>query len=354
MEGSIFQVKSVACLPNTSYSVENMETESADALLAKLEAATPVAEAPEPAATEVVTEPVATVETETPTEETVPTETPTEEKPAEETPPPSDDEAQGRYRLKGKLAAVAQLVKEGGMTEQEAIDRVYGQAKADSAATATEAPALEPDPIAVLEAEQAEITARLERAAEEESVYTPALRKDQKRELEITLEIREAKAAKAAAEAQQAKAAEAEVDAKWDADVAQVQTLYGDTAKDDGPLGKAILDEYDLAAKDASHPFHALWNSANLSPLVMAPYVAAKLGIAPASKATPAPAATPETRRLPIPGGARTTPAPTTSAATQAAAQRERVTKAGGDANALANIFEEANGGSREIGIRMA
>src|SRR6185436_17081835 len=119
----------------------------------------------------------------------------------------------------------------------------------------------------------------------------------------------EAKAAKAEAERQQTQAAEEAAEAQWRTDVSQVMQTYGDSAKDNGPLGKAMIDEYDKAAQDPKHPFHALWNEGRLSPIIMAPYVAASLGITPRA-AAPAPVPvtppTPAPRVLPVPGGART------------------------------------------------
>ena len=101
----------------------------------------------------------------TPTPEPAPTPTPEPEPtPA---PAPADDDAAGRYRLQGKLAAVALLTKQG-VPEEEAVARVYGPVKTDP----TPEPTPEPDPIAILEAEKAEIQARLDAAAEDQSLFT--------------------------------------------------------------------------------------------------------------------------------------------------------------------------------------
>jgi hypothetical protein len=344
-----------------------METPTADELMAKLESA-PLAQAePDPVTSAEPAPENAPASEPAPEQEPVPAgDTPPEPAPdadpaPEASPAPANpaadpDEAQGRYRLKGKLAAVAQLTKEG-MDEQEAIDRVYGKAVEASPEPEKE-PA--PDPIALLETEQAEVQARLDQAAEDGSVLTPALRKDMKREAEITLEIRDAKAAKAEAERQQAQAAEAKEDEQWNDEVGQVIELYGDAAKDDGVLGKAILNEYDKAAADPKHPFHALWNNNTLTPLVMAPYVAAKIGVQPVAKATPtAPiAAAPEAKRPAVSGAARTVPNPVNNQAAVEAARKERLVKAAssGSAEEMEKIFAEANspnGSAPALGFRL-
>lgn len=300
------------------------------------------------------TESTETTATETETTEQT-EQTTTEEKKDE---PPNPEDAEGRFRLRGKLAAVAQLVKEG-ISEPEAIQRVYGEFT-NEPEPKTEPEPPKPDPIEALQKEQAEITAKLDEAAKDGAVLDSDLLKLMDRKAEIRLEIRDAKAAKAQAEAEQAQAAEAEADKQWNEDLTTVHGMYGDTSKDDGELGKAMIDEFDKAAKDKKHPFHALWNEGTLTPLVMAPYVAAKKGIQPVAAKSAAPPAKPaapvqEPRRAPVSAAQRSTPPPASNAAAVRQAQKEAIAKAT-SADEIADIFAKANNpnGSAVSSFRLA
>lgn len=328
----------------------NMETDAAT-LLANLEAANVVAE-PET----VVVEPVEPV-VEAVVEPVVPAV-------VEPVPPVVEEDetkATDRFRTKSwdevdALAATITAQSKGKIPLKEALaqaEQMLGKAVAEPEAVV--------DPITALETERAEIKARLDKVAEDESVYTKAIRDDQAREQELLLEIRDAKAAKAQTELQQAQAADTEFDAEWQADIADAVKEFGEDAmKDEGAIGRAMLTEFDLAAKDPAHRYHRQWKNGTLSPLDVARHVAARDGIAPVTKAAAAavvaaPVVVPPVARVfPASGGARPAPVPVQNAATVQAAQRERIVKAGGDANALAAVFQEALGGAVDVGIRMA
>lgn len=266
------------------------------------------------------------------------------------------DEAAGRYRLKGKLAAVAQLTKEG-MPEQEAIERVYGKTAAEPAAEPTPTPE---DPVSKLETERAEIQARIDAAMNDDggALLTPELRKDMRRETELLVEIRDAKLAKEQAEAQAQQSEDEQFDAEWQAESATLNEWYGDAAKDDGALGRVFLEEGSKAAKDPSHRFHRHWQSGTFTPLTIGPLLAAELNISRASKAPPvaAPVTPPAPPRvLPVSGGARTAPPPVNNAAVAQAQQRERIATAS-SADDIEAVYAEANGGAtpRGSGFRLA
>ena len=186
----------------------------------------------------------------TPTPEPAPTPTPEPEPtPA---PAPADDDAAGRHRLQGKLAAVALLTKQG-VPEEEAVARVYGPVKTDP----TPAPEPEPDPIALLEAEKAEIQARLDAAAEDQSLFTPELRKDLAREAEINTAIKEAQQNKASQQAAQVQTEQQKWEAKWDASAEAVNATYNEAdIKPEAPLAKAAAAEIDQIANNKSHPLY--------------------------------------------------------------------------------------------------
>jgi hypothetical protein len=322
---------------------------------------TPTAQAEEPTVDEPVTEPTAEEQQTEPAEPTEPTaEAPTGEPAAEPAPTIDPEEAAGRYRLKGKLAAVAQLTKEG-MSEAEAIERVYG--KSPTAPTEpTEPAAPVEDPVAKLETELADVRTKLKTAAAEGVLYNDELDALNERRSELLIEIREAKGAKARAEAEaeaQAQQSEDEqFDAEWQTESATLAEWYGDAAKDDGALGRVFLEEGSKAAKDPSHRFHRHWQSGTFTPLTIGPLLAAELNISRVSKA-PAAAAPqsppPPSRVLPVSGGARTTPPPVNNAAVAEAQRRERIAKAT-SADDIEAVYAEANGGmtSRGSGFRLA
>lgn len=273
----------------------------------------------------------------TPTPEPAPTPTPE----PEPTPAPAlaDDDAAGRYRLQGKLAAVALLTKQG-VPEEEAVARVYGPVKTDP----TPEPTPEPDPIAILEAEKAEIQARLDAAAEDQSLFTPELRKDLAREAEINAAIKEAHAAKAAQQNAQVQTAQQKWEADWDKSTDIVSKTYAEAdIAPESPLAKAVAAEIDVIANDPKHPLHG---NAELPELLFAKH-AVRLGIAPKSKAAPAP--TPEPRVLPASGRQTTTPAPVVNPATVANdfARREAEALAAGNDAELYALAEEQLTGKR-------
>lgn len=281
-----------------------------------------------------------------PTPEPTPEPTPAPSPEPEPTPTPEpepvpkvDDDPSGRYRLNGKLAAVALLTKQG-VPEEEAVARVYGPVKTDP----TPEPEPEPDPIALLEAEKAEIQARLDAAAEDQSLFTPELRKDLAREAEINTAIKEAQQNKASQQAAQVQTEQQKWEAKWDASAEAVNATYNEAdIKPEAPLAKAAAAEIDQIANNKSHP---LYGNPELPELIFAKH-AVKLGIAPKAKAAPTPE--PSSRVLPASGSRGTTPAPVVNPATVANdfAKREAEAHARGDDRELYLLAEEQLTGKR-------
>lgn len=278
------------------------------------------------------------------------------------------EEASGRFRLKGKAAALAMLVK-SGVPEEEAAKRIYGEALAKAEAQ-HETPA-EPaeDPVAKLETALAEVRARQDARAEEGAVVDKDFLADNRLEAQLERELEQAKAAKVAheqrAQQEREQQADTEFDRAWTSEIEEVVGIYGDTAKDDGALGKAMLNEFEEAGKNPQHKLHRHYNAGTLTPLVMAPYVAAKLKIAPAGAQPAAPAApaaptppAPAQRVLPVPGGARPAAPPVSNQAIVESERRQRLAAAAASGNAedMASIFSEATGGSSRgsYGFRLA
>lgn len=278
-----------------------------------------------------------------PTPEPVPNPTPepTPTPEPEPVPEPTPDDAKGRFRLEGKLAAVALLTKQG-VPEEEAVARVYGPVKTDP----TPEPTPEPDPIAILEAERAEIESRLDAAAEDQSLFTPELRKDLAREAEINAAIKEAQAAKAAQQNAQVQTAQQKWDAEWDKSANVVSETYNaDDIAPESPLAKAVSAEMDLIASNKSHPLHG---NTELPELLFAKH-AVKLGVSPKAKTAPTP--TPASRVLPASGQRTTTPAPVVNPATVANdfARREAEALASGNDAELYALAEEQLTGKRPV-----
>ncbi len=270
--------------------------------------------------------------------EPVVTETPTETAISPEPTPVPDDEHKGRFRLTGKLAAVAELTK-SGVPEDEAIERIYGTTQA-KAAPVEEAP----DPVVALETEHKEIQTRLDAAAEDQSLFTPELRKDLERAAEIKMEIRDAKQTKANTEAAQVQTVQQKWQADWKASEALAAKAFPDHYSDDkSPLNVAVDAEL---ANIVANPDHPYYGNADLPEILFAKH-ASRLGIAP--KATSAKPAEPPTRMNPASGGAKTTPAQQVNAATVAAdfAQRQAKAVESGDPEELYQLAEEAVSGKR-------
>lgn len=306
----------------------------------------------------VVETPVAQIE---PAPETPVVETPTAEVTTEEpvvtepeTPVVTDpDEAAGRYRLKGKLAAVAQLVKEGTMTEEEAIGRIFGTAKAEPAAPASE-PEAQPDPLDDLKSELETVQKTLDEFANEEKLYTADVRKAQKREAELLSEIKAEEVRRTLNDARQREIEEAEMaqeqQTEWNKGTQRVLDIYGDTAKDDGPLGKAIGEQIEIIAADPNHPHHAFFHAGKLTPLHIASYVAAELGIAPKAaqvsqqvQTAPKPKTSTAAQVPTVPlatGAARTTPSVAPNPAQQQAELKARLEQSSGDPDAMAALID--------------
>lgn len=344
-----------------------MDLESADDLMAKFGEAVST-EAPPDADPVVVAEIPATEEPAAVAEDTPATEVegqiaepaepadPAEPAATSEPAAPVDpDEASGRYRLKGKLAAVAQLAKEG-MAEEEAIERIFGKSPAATAAEPEPAPAPAPDPVATLETELAEVRTKLKAAAADGALYNDELDTLNERRSELLLEIRDAKAAKQQAEQQAQVSEDEQFNAKWQAETDQLIGMFGDAAKDGGVLSEAFLAEGDLAAKDPKHRFHHHFSSGTFTPLTIIPFLAAekKIALASATPATQAPAAPASPRVLPVSGGNRTAPPPVNNAAVAQARTREALATAS-SADDMESIFAAANGGmTRGTGFRLA
>lgn len=255
--------------------------------------------------------------------------TPTEEPVVAEVPAqPTEEEASGRFRLKGKLAAVAQLTKEG-MSEDEAIERVYGKA--------AEAPALEPviDPVATLETELAEVQKTLNAAAEDQSLLTPDVMKAFDRKAEIREAIRDAKQQKSNEHAAQVQTEQQKFDAGWEASEAWVKSHYAEALVPDSPLNVAVAKDIETIGNDPRHP---LFGNANLPKILYAQH-AADLGLSPKT----APAKTPTTRMLPASGGVKTNPAPIVNEAVIAQELQSKLAKAAdeGDYEEMARLTYE-------------
>lgn len=330
--------------------------------------------APEaPAAEAPATEQPAAEAPETPAAEQPAEEQPTAEveQPAAEVPPVDETETVAdRFRFKSqtpaeraKIAAAKQIADNEGIPFSDAYVRVLGlNAKQEEPAAEAE-PEPAPDP---LQARLAEVQAALDAAAEEGSLYGPELRKLQREEAELLADIKIAKVqaeeqARYEAELQQQEAKSA-ADAIWDEDVSEIQQLYGDAALDTGPLGKAISDELDKIEKSPNHRFHEAFQKGKLLPMDIAPYLAARLGIAPVSKSSAAPAqpATPVAKAqpatLPVSGGHRTTPTVPINPAQKQAALQSSLAQASVDPDAAAELLDAAlSGGQAPVSrIRLA
>lgn len=259
----------------------------------------------------------------------------TEVEPPAPAPAPADpEEAKGRFRLEGKLAAVAQLTK-GGMSEEEAIDRIYGR----SVAPEPEPQEPEVDPVAQLEAELQAIGERLDAASEDQSLYTPEIRKDMKREVEIREELRVQKARLEANQNAQVLTAQQQWDADWDNSAKWVVEHYDDASNPESPLSKGVSAEIAEIANNPKHPFYG---NPNLPKILYAQH-AADLGIAP-KKAAANPASAKIIPIYPASGGHKTSPPPVQNQAQIQADFTARQSKAiaEGDFETLRALNEES------------
>jgi hypothetical protein len=211
----------------------------------------------------------------------------TTDEPAE----PEDPTAKGRFRLEGKAAHFARLVREG-VDEQEAIKIAYKDAPQGS----EPAPSPPSDPLKAIDEELEQLAQILDPAAADESLNTPEYRKATRREAELlakkeVLETRQREAAEAQRqqETQNLQTTEAKA---WEA----AETTYPQIKDEASPLFKSVEKEWNEIAGNPKHP---LYSVPDLPELLTAKH-ASKLGIAPAkaSSPTPTPATPPPAKGL--------------------------------------------------------
>lgn len=271
--------------------------------------------------------------------EVVPATPPVAEEPAVVPLPEEEEEtpsgAPKRISMKGlpdadryKIASAISLAKAEGISFEEATARL--------APPKVEAAPAAPDPVAVLEAEAAEIEARLDAAAADNSLFTPELRKDLKRQTEIERQITKENFKRDKAEAVQVQTVQQKYDADWDASVATAIATYAEEhTKAGSTLANAVSSEVE---KIASNPLHPLYGNSELPELLFAKH-AARLGIPPKARVTPPVSG----RVLPASGASAPLPSPVQNEATQKEAYKIRMAQAfkSGDPDEAARIAEE-------------
>lgn len=277
-----------------------------------------------------------------PTAAPEPTPEPTIEPTPEPTPEPTaaEEEPSGRYRLTGKLAAVAQLTK-SGISEAEAIQRVYGS---QPAAAPEPTPEPTPDVLANLKTELAEVSADLDGKAEDETLLTPAVRKQMRREQELREQIKEEEANQKRAKREQAQAVVSTFDSTWEKSEEWVAQRYSDALVKDSALNKRVAARI---AEISENPADPLYGNAKL-PEILYPQEAAELGILPKKAAAVIP---PPKGMPPASGGNKGTPPPADNEAVRKNAFQQRQAKAveEKDDEELYRLAEEEFSGSREL-----
>lgn len=196
-----------------------------------------------------------------------------------------------------KIAAAVHLAKAEGLD----FDTAYARLAAPKAAPAEATP----NPLTTLQAEANEIESRLDAAAADNSLFTPELRKDLKRQQEIERLIIKEESKRQQEQTAQVQTEQEKFTTGWDASEARAEALYDpEHTKAGSPLVKAVSTEIEAIAKNPNHP---LYGNEELPELMFAKH-AARLGIAPkaAVKATPA---APTGRILPVGGGLTRAPA---------------------------------------------
>lgn len=268
---------------------------------------TPPAEQPVTPVTPPPAEPVApVVQPETPAAPAAP-ETPTppvgEQPPAEPIEEPAAPTDKGRFRMEGPDAHFARLRLQQ-VPQAEAFKIAYGQSETPVTPTPPAAPT---DELKAVTDELEAIAGTLDKAGEDESLYTPEIRKAQRREAELiarktNLEVQQAQAA-AAAEVQR----QTEFKASEDQSMTAAQARFPALAQDGSELQKAFAAEWDKIAADPGNPLYTLPDL----PEVLAAKHAALLGIAPAAKApTPPPVPPPQRTMQPVPASIGNTAPP--------------------------------------------
>lgn len=251
----------------------------------------------------------------------------------------ASDENEGRYRLKGKLAAVAQLTKTG-VSEAEAIRRVYGELPA-AEPEATPEPKI--DPLEALRTELTTITGELDQAAQDETLFTADVRKKMQREAELRDQIREGEVQRKEAQTRQVQTDDERFISGWNTSEAWVAERYPDALVKDSDLNKAVAKRMTEIGENPEHPLFGL---ADL-PKTLYAQEAAELGIAPKTvKAAPTPPVPVQKGMPPASGAAKGTPPPVNNEATVKAQFQAREAKArdDGDDEELYRLAEEELG----------
>ena len=215
----------------------------------------------------------------------------------------------------------------------------------------------EPDPIAEMEKELSEVQARLDELAKDEGLYTPEIRELQKREAQLSVEARLAKADREAVARFEQEEAERSLvsafDQEWNSAAEEAMTLYPDSAVEGSPLYAAVDEAIQSVLSNPQHPLH---RAANI-PMLIIPGLAARMGIAPTiqGQATPPPVVPPPVvplvvvppaqKMAPIGGGARTAVSDPPNLAQQQADLKQNLAEAGSPDEAYALLAGQIYGG---------
>jgi len=260
--------------------------------------------------------------------------------------PQQDDKGEDgalRVRLYGKDAAYAALIK-AGTPPREAFAKAYGQEESGQQPTQQQQEQ-QPDPnsLAGLKAQLAEVQKQRTELAENGSVITTETLALDDRYHDLRTQIREAEAAERTRAQQAEAAAQSQFDSEWAKADAEAIALYPDASVADSALNKAVKADMDAIMADENHPLRGISNL----PMVLYPAHAARLGIAPKTIKAATPPAREIPTMMPASGGLKSPPPAVQNDATQQRALQDRVQAAidSDDADAIANIFGEQLGG---------
>ena len=263
-----------------------------------------------------------------------PAPTPIHQIPPQPAPAPAVDPAPAPapdFKLSGKLAAAAELVK-AGVPEAEAVTRVFGEGAPAPQVPAEPPP---PDPLIAKRDRLAELQEILETQADAGTVLTREILEAMDERAALRAEIAQTEAERAAQQQHEAQRRTQEWDTKWNESEKWAVQRFPDAANPESALSKAVTARLQEISGNESHP---LYGNPELPKLLYAEE-AANLGLTPAKAA---PGAEPQPRIFPASPMAKTTPPNAVNPATIRAEFESKQAEAArtGDAQALADLAE--------------
>lgn len=228
---------------------------------------------------------------------------------------------QYRFRPSDPVEALAFDIRKNSQKAGNPIPLKDALAQAEQILKKEDKPADEPSDLDKWKAELTEVQKALDKSSQDKELFTPEVRKNQRRETELERMIEAEEKRRSADEADQQAKSKAEFETAFNASLKEAEELYPDSKNPDSELSKAITAEIDTILSNKKHPLHG---ESDL-PMILTAKHAARMRIAPQAKAADDKQPDDKKRYTPVSGHARTNPPPDNANAAKEAERMEKM-----------------------------